>query len=64
MPSDEQRFQVVSRDRKGAILRIWVCMSESLAYQLAADLRKENWTHEYAVEPAPERGRVRGGISF
>lgn len=62
--ADVQRFRVISRDNDGAVMRIWVCDSESRAYQLAADLRNENRSQQYEVEPAPEGGRVRGGISF
>ena len=61
---NEQRFRVVSRDQEGAIMRIWVCDSESRADMLAADLRRENCSQEFTVEPAPEGGRLRGGISF
>lgn len=64
MRTDEERFRVVSRNSEGAVMRIWVCDSESRAYQLAADLRRENWSQEYSVEPAPTGGRVRGGVSF
>lgn len=53
--SPDRNYRVVSRDFKGDIQRIWGNYSESHAEQLAADLRKENWSHEFKVEPAPAK---------